>query len=101
MFSILKLRYSGGILLTGMGYTSLKLTASEEQDKEHSEHFKDRPHVGEWRRWKEESQSLAPFLKGIGAPAIATFFVDAILIKNDLSIQIISFLISTSHLFIM
>lgn len=89
MCSIINLRYSGGILLTCMGYTSLKLTASEEQDKEHSEHFKVRPQVGKWRRWKEESQSLAPFLKGIGAPAIATFFVDAILIKNDLSIQII------------
>ena len=89
MFSILNLRCSGGILLTSMGYTSLKLTASEEQDKEQTVRFKVRPQLGEWRRWKEESQSLAPFLKGIGAPTIATFFVDAILIRNDLSIQII------------
>merc|ERR1712223_25800 len=69
-----------------MGYTSLKLNASED----HSAHapIKVRPQIGEWRRWKEESESLGPFLKGIGAPAIATFFVDAILIKNDLSIQL-------------
>ena len=77
------LRYSGGILLTCMGYTSLKLNACED----HGTHapIKVKPQIGEWRQWKEESQSLAPFLKGIGAPAIATFFVDAILIRNDLS----------------
>ena len=82
------IRYSGGILLTCMGYTTYKVNASEENAGKVFDRIKVRPQVGEWRRWKEESESLGPFLKGIGAPAIATFFVDAILIKNDLSIKI-------------
>ena len=85
MRSLLRLRYAGGILFTGAGYTTLKINASEKQETKVS---KVRNQIGEWRRWKEESESLGPFLKGIGAPAIATFFVDAILIKNDLSIQL-------------
>ena len=88
MRSILKLRYSGGILLTGIGYTSLKVNASEHELSHEPGHSKVRPQLGEWRLWKQESQSLAPFLKGIGAPAFATFFVDAIIIRNDLSIKL-------------
>jgi len=79
----------GGILLTSLGYTSLKVhRVYADQAEQEAEMGKPRPQIGEWRRWKEESQSLGPFLKGIGAPAIATFFVDAILVKNDLSIQL-------------
>jgi len=81
------IRYSGGILLTCMGYKSFIINASEENTTAFTK-SKVKPQIGEWRRWKEESESLGPFLKGIGAPAIATFFVDAILIKNDLSIQL-------------
>jgi len=84
----LNLSYSGGILLTCMGYTSYKVNASEENTGKVFDQIKVRPQIGEWRRWKEESESLRPFLKGIGVPTIATFFVDAILIKNDLSIKI-------------
>ena len=83
----INIRYSGGILLTCMGYKSFIINASEENATAFTK-TKVRPQIGEWRRWKEESESLGPFLKGIGAPAIATFFVDAILIKNDLSIQL-------------
>ena len=88
MRSIFKLRYGGGLLLTTMGYTSLKINASEQERKQVHLCHKARPQLGEWRRWKEESQSLAPFLKGLGAPSFATFFVDAILIKNDLLITL-------------
>lgn len=88
MRSIFKLRYGGGILLTTMGYTSLKVNASEHKRQPEPRHGKVRPQLGAWRRWKEESQSLAPFLKGLGAPSFATFFVDAILIRNDLLIKL-------------
>ena len=83
----LNFRYSGGILLTCLGCKTFHLNASEENINAFAK-TKVRPQIGEWRRWKEESESLGPFLKGIGAPAIAVFFVDAILIKNDLSIQL-------------
>ena len=88
MRSVLNIRLGGGILVSCMGYTSLKLNASESKEHHGSKNITVKPQIGSWRRWKEESQSLGPFLKGIGAPAIATFFVDAILIRNDLTIQL-------------
>ena len=90
MRSIFTLRQSGGVLFTFMGYTSFKVNASSEEECQEvvSKSRKLKPHFGEWRRWKEESQSLAPFLQGLGVPSFATIFVDAILIKNDLNLEL-------------
>ena len=45
-----------------------------------------RPQIGEWRQDGAKSESLAPFLRGLGVPSFAVFFVDAI--RTDLNITV-------------
>jgi len=44
-----------------------------------------RAEAGQWRQVSSQSESLAPFLLGLGVPSFAVFFVDAIMTDLDIS----------------
>lgn len=73
----------GGLGLIG---TAAVFTATSACDDDKTQKGKRWPQEGEWRQYGARSESLGPFLKGLGVPGFAVVMVD--LLSTDLSIQV-------------
>merc|ERR1711966_602372 len=73
----------GGLGLIG---TAAVFTPTSACDDDKTETGKRWPQEGEWRQYGARSESLGPFLKGLGVPGFAVVMVD--LLSTDLSIQV-------------
>merc|ERR1711865_868494 len=78
-----KRKVMGGLGLIG---TAVVFTATSACDDDQTQKGKRWPQEGEWRQYGARSESLGPFLKGLGVPGFAVVMVD--LLSTDLSIQV-------------